>query len=378
MNKEASFKKWPLVSWEPEILISGGLVLTLFNIQPKIVALAFVINPLDIGGSMIVLTLLSGMAGTLAVGFAIHLIVRGFWIMKMGIAYGLAPEFDSKKFNFKKPYEQRIQNMEINQSAEMVGKLSSLIFSITFFLLLISLGFTTLSIALFASLTPLGIPDFVIISLLVILLIDFASFGYLKKTKLGVILYPVLWIMYQLSLSFLYRDIYYYLINSYKRVKLIVGLAFYAITFVLLAAINSREVLGLPKLITVEGRFEDYIRSSYDDERDPFTRYNASISSYYQEKNLMRLYLHENTIVEAALDNNAIRISINDQEMDPLSIRDYSGSENQFGYLFFLDISNFKSGKEHLLNVLLDETFIRDSNMGLNDTIYAQIPFYKE
>jgi len=69
--------------------------------------------------------------------------------MKMGIASGFEKPFEPKNFAFKPIYQRRISSIDIHQSAIWLGKLSSLIFSITFFFLLISIGFATLASHLF-------------------------------------------------------------------------------------------------------------------------------------------------------------------------------------------------------------------------------------
>jgi hypothetical protein len=74
--KESSFKKWILVSWEPEILISGGLIISLINIQPFLNQVKFALSPLQIPGLASFLFILSSALGSLTIGFMLHLIVR--------------------------------------------------------------------------------------------------------------------------------------------------------------------------------------------------------------------------------------------------------------------------------------------------------------
>ena len=184
--KEATFKKWPLISWEPEILISGGLILTLINIQPFLIQITFTLQPFQLDGTKEFLFILSSALGSLTIGFILHLMLRALWLMKMGVASAFSAPLDLAKFRFSSKFEKRIANMDIRNAALRLGRVSSLVFSVSVFFLLISLGFVVISFVLIGSSVYFGIGEYavpVILGLFILLLFDFITFGYLKRTR---------------------------------------------------------------------------------------------------------------------------------------------------------------------------------------------------
>lgn len=375
--KEATFKKWHLISWEPEILISGGLILTLFNIKPRLVELSNIISPYNSSVFDNLILLLSTITATLAIGFTLHLIIRGLWMMKMGIAVTIKQPFDPEKFSFRSIYKNRISKIDLFNNAKKLGELSGFIFSITFFLMLLTVGFSFSLTILSLIASYFEISGFVILGLYVLLFIDFISFGYLKQTRLGVVLYPVLNALYLLFLSFLYKDIYYHLIQNVRRPKLAIGFFIFILLTLAIGYANVRKVMHLPEIFPTEQRYERYRRNVYEDERDPFFPYKASISSYYQEKDLLKLYVDGWGVIDNAMDHDAITISINGQTVTPIKIRNYVGQEHQDGYLYFLDISFLNKKSEHHLSIIIDNSLI---NPEFEDryVVFYDFPFYKE
>ncbi|MFY0689609.1 MAG: hypothetical protein JXQ90_20730 [Cyclobacteriaceae bacterium] len=374
--KKATFKKWHLISWEPEILISGGLILTLFNIRPKIVGFYQLMQPYDIPGLLDSLIFVSAVLGSLTVGFSVHLVLRGFWIMYMGVTSYFKVPFDQSLFEFKKVYQKRILNLSISTKSRQLGELSGLVFSITFLFLLIGLGVCLLLFIFKVLGYYLSVPDWVLIILSGFLFIDFLSFGYLKKTRIGVMLYPLLAPLYFLTLSFLYRDLYYYLIQKIDKWKLIVTLMGITLLSVTFGMFNTWELTRRPPIISLPNRYETYDRNYYRDEQDVYSHTLASISSYYQDHDVMKLFVHRTWLTEDFLDNQAFAIRLNNTICAPLSVKNYRGKENQFGYLFMIDISALEKNEEHDITIRVDKE--KTAFPAYHDEIYIEIPFVKE
>lgn len=375
--KESTFKKWHLISWEPEILISGGLILTLFAIKPRLVELNNILAPYDNAVLDGMAGLLSAITATLTVGFTFHLIMRGLWIMKMGIAVTFRKPFDPDKFSFRSIYKKRLYKIDLPANAKKLGDFSGLVFSITFFLMLLTVGFSISTSVLMLITSYFGLSSYIVLALSFLLFVDFISFGYLKQTRLGVVLYPILYFLYLVSLSFLYKDIYYHLIQNVRKSKLVIGfLLFISLSFSIGYA-NVRKLWHLPIIFPTEERFESYRRNVYEDERDPFFPYRASISSYYQDKEMLKLYVHGQRIIDIALEHDAVYILINGETVIPSKIRNYVGSEHQDGYLYFLDISHLGKYSEHYLKILIDNSLIYPEFTN-RFTNYYEFPFYKE
>lgn len=353
------------------MLISGGLILTLINIHPHLNQIKFAFLPLQINGIGLFIFIISSGLGSLTLGFILHLILRALWLTKMGIASSFKEPLNPNEFGFSSFYKNRIVNIDIQYEALKLGRISSLIFSVSFFMLLIFIGFSILSIV-FAILVGLssyiGLDDFlgpIMLGLLLLLFIDFISLGRFKRTKIGILLYPVFAVLYFLSLSFLYRDIYYHLVQNIKKRTLIFGFVAFIASSIFIGWINASVFHWEETMLKY--RYDQYSPNIYDDERKPLSGRDASISSYYQSKDIVKLFLlgHYDKI-ETALDNNDLSIKINNEVVKPSKILNHTTDEMQFGYLYFLNISHLSPGIEYEIEIVIE------------NQPFIIIPFYKE
>jgi hypothetical protein len=234
---------------------------------------------------------------------------------------------------------------------------------------LISTGFAILASLLIGSSIYLEIGEYtlpIIFGLFLLLLLDFITLGYLKTTKVGRFLYPLLFILYSFSLSFIYKDVYYTLISNLKKWKLIVGFIIFIASSLFVGFINVSEAMRWD-ITLVDTRYEQYKPNIYDDERKPYSSRPASISSYYQSNNVIRLFLFGHYYdIENALDNNTLIIKVNKQRIIPYRIQNHTTEEMQSGYLLFMDISKFPNGSEYEIEISASES---DKKI--------TIPFYK-
>jgi len=377
MEKEATLKKWGLVSWEPEILISAGLIVSLYNVQPLLVIFYNILSPFEIEGVAFMMVLLSGIAGVLAVGFSLHLILRAYWLMKMGIAYTFSNKIDIEGFEFKPLYYKQIKRLNLLKSGLRIGQLASLFFGINFFLLLISMG-VLLTFLFGMSLSRLfNFPGIVFFILICIPFIDFISMGRLKRTKASTLLYPVLVFFNILTLSFLYRDIYYSLISNVKWYALLIGAFFFILSFNLLAFVNGQKILRFENPLRVDTPFEDYNRNYYKDERDTYSLSTVMIDSYHHENDLMKLFVRKSPFINVALANEAVQVRIDGSPIKIKTIRDYRGEEFETGYLFFLDLKNIQNNEEHLLTWYIIKEKMPKRYYSGGYEFEIEIPFYK-
>ena len=81
-NWIAKFKR---ISWEPEILISGGILFTLFQVQTALVQVHNYIYPMHIKESNVASAIIALSVSALTVGFSLHLITKAFWVALMAI-----------------------------------------------------------------------------------------------------------------------------------------------------------------------------------------------------------------------------------------------------------------------------------------------------
>ncbi|WP_421877387.1 hypothetical protein [Marinoscillum sp.] len=374
MRKEATFKKWQLISWEPELFVSGGLILTLLNVEPILVEWYNWLSPFRIPGLMVAFTFLSATLASLTIGFVLHLITRGLWIVYMGLASAINKPYDSTQTRFKPYYLRRVSDTDIHQKATHLGRISSLIFSITFFLMLISLGASVATTLLLLILPFIGLDESLTFLILSVLLVDFVSLGWLKKSKIGLFLIPLLIPLYWISLSFLYRDIYYYLIQHVHKMKLIVGFVCFTVLSVTLGFFNVWEMQRRPPLLTPDHQYELFENKYYDDRREPYSVYDISIDSYLQDKSMLQIFIRSGWLHDEIFRKDALKFYIDHQAYGIKAIRNTFKQEKEYGYLLFVDISRLSPG-EHLILFKLDESKIGDEFSGYGSW-NASFPFF--
>ena len=378
MEQRGILKKWGLVSWEPEILISAGLILSLYNVQPLLVIFYNIASPFEIEGLALLMIFLSGVAGVLAVGFSLHLILRAYWLMKMGVAHAFDNRLDVEKFKFKPIYEKRISKIDILKNASQVGRLASLFFAITFSLLLLCLG-VILTVLFGLTLSFFfNLPGLLYFVLLAVAFFDFISLGWLKKTRVGAFLYPLFFCFNILTLSFLYKDIYYALVSNLKWYRLLIGAVFILLCFGGLAFTNAYKILRFPDPLRVDTHFPDYDRNFYQDERTPYSLSPATVDSYLQQGDLLKVFIRKSHFIRQAFERDAVKIKIDNEIIDVIRIRDYKGSEYETGYLLFVDLTNTQKGKEHLFSFNIEKEKMPKDYYHGGYQFKIEFPFFKE
>jgi hypothetical protein len=240
MEKKGKINKIQRFNWEPEMLISGGLVYTLFQAPDHFLLLNEIITPYHFLGTHIALALLAFSISTLTVGFTTHLILKGFWIAWISAKYSFPNSINFERLNFSDFFTRKIKKIStIDNQIEYLGKAAGLIFSLSFWLLIVTVGLVFLFTLLALLIGYLGLAKgflFIILIPFIILLIDFFSFGILKKNEIiSRIYYPLYKVLSLLSFSPLYRTYYYTLISNFSRWKIVV----YAIFFFLISFLVS-------------------------------------------------------------------------------------------------------------------------------------------
>lgn len=187
-------------SWQLELLISGFVIFGLFASKPYLNSLTdFLISSNDfalfIGG--IISSSLPLAWYIFVTNLILHVFIRGLWIGSIGLRY-VSGDIDYDELNYSNAFSSyyKKKHGSFDNFIEYLEKISSLIFSITFlifFILLSTLIYIGLTIFLinFAVNNSIPAPIRIITSILsmlllfsgLLILIDFISFGLLKKIK---------------------------------------------------------------------------------------------------------------------------------------------------------------------------------------------------
>jgi len=248
-------------SWEPEILISGIVLFALIQIPPFIRQGA---DYLDVNSIMIfsngtfdetLSVVLLTANYWLIIGFTAHLISRSIWAAFVGLSYVYKDGIKLDKLNYAENYKNIIsKNLDYQDMIVKLERFCSGVFAAIFLVFMCVLGtsffFLVIGgiIALIIELFPESIEyvdnlDPILIPIALIYLFDFISLGLLKRIPVvNKIYYPLYRIMSILTLSPLYRSIYYGIISNHKKWKVVLGMFLFVVsTFFIAETIQSER-----------------------------------------------------------------------------------------------------------------------------------------
>jgi hypothetical protein len=236
------------------------------------------------------------------INLILHVILRGLWISAIGLrsvsgdvdfdALGFSPRFDkllrSKVGSFDK-YVERLEN------------LSSIVFAFTFLIvfMLFSVGMwfgLTMLVAYLGEYLPESVREITVIAVILVLFcaallyfVDFLTLGFVKRINwLSKYYLPIYRFYSLLTLSALYRPIYYNLIDNKFGRKAAYLLVPYLFGVLFFATIQIDSHVWYP---TMTGHLE-LENSSYDDQREEDRLVKkAAIQSKYVSNGFLELFI---------------------------------------------------------------------------------------
>jgi len=230
-------------SWEPEILISGIVLFALIQLPPVIREFfdyldnfSFPVFSMGTADETLFAVLLTANYWLIA-GFTAHLILRSVWIAFVGLSYVYKDGVDLDRLKYKPAFKKVLEkNTDYVRNILKLEKICSSVFAVSFLIFMVTLG-AFFSLSVLVIIFEIGLelaPDWVrkydewvdpIVTLItLILVIDFVGLGVIKRIPiLSRLYYPFYRLMSVLTLSPLYRNIYYGFISNHKKWK--VGLA---------------------------------------------------------------------------------------------------------------------------------------------------------
>ena len=203
------------LSWQVELFISGGLVFALLSLPDKVDILSNFTYNYYFSSLTYFFDFFKYAIYWLAGGFMINLFLRSYWTGLIGLSY-LYEGIDYKKIKFYGKFKKSTLKLsKLDDHILTIESLSSIVFSITFLIF-----FIFISTALFTSLLSLSIKlhylSFTFFAGFgLIYIFDILSFGLLKKNKFtAVVFYPIYLFFNTITLSFLYKNLYYTLLTN--------------------------------------------------------------------------------------------------------------------------------------------------------------------
>lgn len=373
--------KYSRLSWEPELFISGGLIFTLFQVPHLLAQIKIHAEGINgLTGLNEFIVLLAFAFSVITVGFSIHLLIKALWIGIKAYEYALNNDDQIDRFNFNSKFIDDI-NLDYNSYSNSINKLAGLIFGTSILLL-----FTVFGIAIYLLLLiyvvytfqlPLNIYWFGIIPLLVYL-IDGITFNLLKRIKfISIAYYPIYKVVSLLTLSSLYRGMYYHLLANYKKYKIVILVLFLILLSYPLMIINASKALNTSLIKEQfsfwESEWADYktVKKNYfylDKFSEDKYIYFAAINSDYIDKDLLNLYIRQKSIddlfnkEDLAPDKNNFQELINEKiilkiENEPVIGQwffHYYSSINQYTLMNEIPVYHLEKGR-HYLTILIPE-----------------------
>lgn len=324
-KEKSKFAQWLELlqqeSWQLELIISGfaifllaGLYQPLQGIWRQVLTLAS--SSEQMRALIIPVIILQGSWLVLLINLVIHVLLRGLWISTVGLRY-VSEDIDFEQLRLRPRFDRFLRRHigSFDQYIERLEKVCSIIFAFTFLLvfILIALGlWLTLFGAVeyfFEQLTfGFWVIDLfeVVIKVTLVLtslvyFIDFLTLGWVKRIKwLTGIYYPVYRFYGWVTLSFLYRPMYYNLADN--RFGRWVGflLAPYIIGIMIVSSITFVTETYFPKS---PGELA-LNTTAYDDQRGERDFYGrASIPSKYLSNGFLELFL----VYRPGVDDSSIK-----------------------------------------------------------------------
>ena len=270
--------------------------------------------------SVLLLYILSICTLVLIVNLVLHLSLRGFWIGAIGLR-SVGSTIDYDKLNYTAFFTDKLRKSMVSMDELIIrlDKVCSVIFSFTFliiflflslFLFLLTLSLVQLGLQFLVDHSPSWLTPVlkVFSSVMVIILlvsgfaylIDSLSLGLLKKSKrLRLIYYPIYLTLSTLTLSILYRTIYYNIISKFpiRYIRLILIAYLLIIFFIPFIALDDYKYF--PDNVTESSLMADY----YDETREE-NKYigKVSLPAMTVNNDLMQLFIRYNTSDNPALE----------------------------------------------------------------------------
>ncbi len=385
---ESKLRRWvanlQLESWQLELLITGFSIFLLnesigsyaawseelrFNkLVPTnsanavfLIMATFLINAIPYAIKFFLISLL------------IHLLLRGFWIGIVGLS-SVSSNIGLHDMNLRGPFRKYLPGkvQSLDELILYLDKIASVIFAYTYLLAfsIISVVMIGAFLFLFVGIGTLGATIFdnptvaVLVSIISVLIgfllaiaaiiffLDTIFFSAFKKSKwFSVLYFPIYRFFSIISLSFIYRSIYYHLINNYKKKQIIqVTLILVGVVFISFKIEDWDRYAYYPKEDNSNGYF--FQARQYDDERWGGYIRTASIPSKIVKGNFLELFIRYSPRDNMALDLLCPEYA--GLENDPTILDSFNaGMESAIDSTFSVNAMLYDSDYEDKVNLTL-------------------------
>jgi hypothetical protein len=315
-QEKSKFTQWletlQQESWQLELVISGfaiflliGLYEPMQNLWRQTIDLASASRNVSV--LLLPVTILQGSWLVLLINLIIHILLRGLWISTVGLRY-VSEEIDFDALRLHDRFDRFLRKhiVSFDRYIERLEKICSIIFAFSFLLvfILMSLGlwqglFGAVNLGLAQLPVNSKVKDVLdtVISLAIaitslIYFIDFVTFGWVKRRKrMARFYYPLYRFYGWITLSFLYRPLYYNLAdNRFGR-----GVGFLLVPYILVIMVVSSISIETKTYFPLRAGNLGLSTRVYDDLRDDKAYIvRAAIPSKYVSNGFLEVFVKYN------------------------------------------------------------------------------------
>ncbi len=375
-------------SWEAEILISGGSIFSLLQLNNWVGEYSTGLKEMVLisGFNQILVFIFLGV-NVITLGFIVHLILRGYWIALVCLDYGAPKGINHQKLKITASYLEEAKSINLRNQIVLLDKVSGYMFFMSLACFLAIVGFILVDVTFHLFIFWLDGYDVELLFAIpwLIFYLDMFTSGLLRRFKwMGRIYRPIYLYFNYVSLAFIYRPWFQVLFTNINRWKaLALGSVFLVIAFFLTAAstfdsLHYGNIFENRKLDLSFGstKYTDgFYESRYPEGKEI---YRASIQSDLINDHYLRIFIpYKKQYDEFIIDQNATELQqivvlrLDDQQV---SSPDWLAGDrimsNQKGITCFLPIMEMEQGK-HTLTIEL-----KGSNPPFPFPI--AIPFWKQ
>jgi len=370
-------------SWQLELVVSGfavflaGSSLTpIYRYGSKLHVVSEGINS-DFGFLTIFAMILLACVFFIFINLILHIIFRGMWISAIGLR-SISGEIDFEELSFARPFDKfmRKKLKSFDAFIQRLEDISSVIFAFTFLIvfMVISLGLFSFFIGIIAyfingmdadtkhSEVYGIIGGFLIIIFLfsaLLYFIDFITLGFFKKKRwIAIWYFPIYRLFSLITFSWLYRPLYYNLIDNKFGRRIGFFLVPYFIFITSMAMIQASLNLYIPK----DKKGFEINDKYFDDTRDKEDRIQKILMpSKYIKNGFLELFL----TYQARKDDEAVELICPNAIPDEVS-----------GLRSTIRFGGQKEDKYHTPIDSLLNCVSQIYKVYINDSLYQNIDYY--
>jgi hypothetical protein len=360
-------------SWELEILISGGAIFSLFQLSGFTTDFFYQLSYTNyfVGRNILFMFSMLAIKG-LTLGFAVHIIIRSFWVSLIALSSMFSDSPEKKALAYAKPF--KADKSKLSDFIVKVDKLAGWMMYNSLTIVWIIGGGMLLMFALFGiailmeKILPKGSSQFVLIPL-ALYYIDLFTFSSLRKMKgVAYVVYPFFILFDVITLRFIYQKGFDFIAKHVSRWKILSYYLVFICTSLLFTYFSIFRIMHWPNFMDDrEYRFdltkteEHYSEFLYRNKTEDGRSHVANIQSDIISDPVLNLFINYSVVYDQFIDRienendryfeNIWQISVDDSIYTNLKYYTIHGNNSTtMGINTYIDIGNFNQGS-HVLTI---------------------------